>query len=398
MSTPAGFLNAFSHALASISLYRDGHPARERAIDGAYEMLLRLQESGRVRFTFLREEIVFGDHPLRELKSWEWAERLSEAGIQRLEFETDVTRDDFDGFLEIVHARLNPGGLSSTEARQMRETRIHFGSVGLRGQQAVAATGPAPIDLRLDAEAEALNWLHEEVQTHHQLHLAEAETVVRSLSLAMQAERGLVLPLLQLRHYDEYTTTHALNVSVLTMGLAHYLGVGGRDVRGFGVAGLLHDIGKVTIPYEVLSKPGKLTEEERALMNRHPVEGARLIIEMQDQLELAAVVAYEHHIMINGGGYPELRFPRECHFASRLVHLCDVYDALRTRRPYRDAWPAEKVLSYIMEQAGTEFEPGLAQKFIEMMRVWEPRTAEADVVPIRTCLPAEPPAATASAG
>jgi putative nucleotidyltransferase with HDIG domain len=266
----------------------------------------------------------------------------------------------------------------------MRATRIHFGAVGLRGQQAAPAEAPPPIDLRLDAEAYALAWLHEEVQTRHELHLAEAEAVVRSLSLAMQGERHLVMPLLQLRNYDEYTTTHALNVSVLTMGLAQYLGLGARDVRAFGVAGLLHDIGKVAIPYEVLTKPGRLTDAERALMNQHTVEGARLIIETQDQLELAAVVAYEHHIMINGGGYPQLRFPRECHYASRIVHVCDVYDALRTRRPYRDAWPAEKVLSYMAEQAGTEFDPVLAGKFTQMMAEWEPRTAEAEILPIHT--------------
>lgn len=381
MSTAATFLGAFSHALASMSLYREGHPARARAIDGAYEQLQRLQqEQGTVRFTFLRDEIVCGDHPLRELKSWEWGVRLSEAGIQRLEFEAGVARDDFEGFLEAVFERLVPTGASSSEARQLRQTRIHFGAVGLRGDQAVEAGAPPPIDMRLDAEANALHWLHEEVQERHELHLAEAEAVVRSLSLAMRGERRLVMPLLQLRNYDEYTTTHALNVSVLAMGLAQYVGLGPRDVRTFGVAGLLHDIGKVAIPYEVLTKPGKLSPEERALMNQHTVEGARLIIETQDQLELAAVVAYEHHIMINGGGYPELRFRRDCHYASRIVHVCDVYDALRTKRPYRDAWDAERVMTYIGEQAGTEFDAVLAQKFMAMMREWEPRTAEA-VIP-----------------
>jgi HD-GYP domain-containing protein (c-di-GMP phosphodiesterase class II) len=79
--------------------------------------------------------------------------------------------------------------------------------------------------------------------------------------------------------------------------------------------------------------------------------------------------------MINGGGYPALAYPRECHHASRLVHVCDVYDALRTRRPYRDAWEFEKVLAYLNERAGLEFDVELVATFTRMMRQWEPQVA-----------------------
>ena len=155
------------------------------------------------------------------------------------------------------------------------------------------------------------------------------------------------------------------------MALAEYLGLSGKEVRTFGVAGLLHDVGKVKIPHDILTKPGKLTPEERAIMNMHTVNGARIIIETEDQLDMAAVVAYEHHIMIDGGGYPTLAFRRDCHYASKIVHVCDVYDALRTNRPYRDAWDSEKVLSYIDEKAGTEFDGELARTFAAMMRSFE---------------------------
>ncbi len=110
-------------------------------------------------------------------------------------------------------------------------------------------------------------------------------------------------------------------------------------------------------------------------MNAHPAEGARIILETEHDLELAAVVAYEHHIMLDGGGYPRVRTPRQAHLASRIVHVCDVYDALRTNRPYREAWPSEKVLGYIDEKAGTEFDPDLARAFVGMMRQWERRVA-----------------------
>jgi putative two-component system response regulator len=162
-----------------------------------------------------------------------------------------------------------------------------------------------------------------------------------------------------------------LNVAVLAMGLAEQLGCTAEDVRAYGIAGLLHDIGKVRIPIEVLTKPGKLTDDERRLMNRHPADGARMILQSDDELDLAAVVAYEHHIMLDGGGYPAMHYGRACALASRLVHVCDVFDALRTRRPYRDAWESEKVNAYLVERAGTEFDPDLVTAFVRMMRQGE---------------------------
>ena len=135
-----------------------------------------------------------------------------------------------------------------------------------------------------------------------------------------------------------------------------------------GVAGLLHDIGKIRIPIEVLTKPGKFTEEERRLMDRHPVDGARIILQGDQDLDLAATVAYEHHIMLNGDGYPALHYRRECIMASRLVHVCDVYDALITKRPYRDAWPHTQAIAYLDERAGVEFDPKIVATFVRMMQ------------------------------
>ncbi len=374
MSDPAGFLNAFAHALAVMTLYPEGHPARERAVDAAYEELNGLS-TGRQHpsFTFLEHEVVYGTQPLRELKAWDWGRRLVAAGVQRLEFERRVSRDEFDGFLHEILARLTLSAIDTSENRQVRSIGIRFGAVGLQGQTD-ADTAPvslATLDVTLGEEAETLRWLQHQVRSQGTVPLLEAEAVVRSLSVAMHGDRRIMLPLLQLKEFDEYTTTHSLNVAVLSMGLAEYLQCGPRQVRAFGVAGLLHDIGKIRIPLEVLTKAGKLTEEERTLMNQHPAEGARIIMQSDEDLDLAAVVAYEHHIMLNGGGYPSVHYNRACTLASRLVHVCDVYDALRTRRPYREAWSSEKTVAYLEERAGLEFDPDLVTAFIQMLRQGE---------------------------
>ena len=376
MSSPAGFLSAFAHAIAGMTLYKTGHPARERAIDVAFQELQDLQASEpHPLFTFLGDEIVFGNLPLRELKAWDWARRLTQAGIQRLEFAERVTREDFEQFLDEVLARLTLSAIDTSEARQMRSSSIRYGSVGVKGGAEPRPAPVATINYTLGEEADTIRWFHDEVTTRGIVPLTEVEAVIRSLAIAMHGGRQIVIPLLQLKEFDQYTTTHSMNVAVLTMALAEYLGLGAGDVRTFGIAGLLHDIGKVTIPLDVLTKPGRFTDEERALMNQHPIAGARIILKSEELLDLPAVVAYEHHIMLNGGGYPSLRIRRDCHRASKLVHVCDVYDALRTERPYREAWSQQKTLTYLRDRAGTEFDPELVTAFDRMMQLWEPQLA-----------------------
>ena len=375
MSDPIRFLVSFGQAVSTMALYNEGHPARERAVDRSYQCLRDLQQNDPTpRFSFLGEETIYHDTALRELGDWEWGTRLAQAGVQRMELDSNVTRDQYEEFLEEMMARITLSFIDSAESRPNRPTGIKVGSLGIRGetreiQETLETAVPvATISYSLGEEIESIQSMHREVMERGKLPLAEAEAVVRSLSMAMHGDQAMILPLLQLRDFDEYTTTHSLNVSVLMMALAEYLELAPQDVRTFGVAGLLHDLGKVKIPPEILNKPGKLTDEERQIMQNHPVDGAKLIIESGRRLDLAAAVAHEHHIMINGHGYPTRHYPRECHKASNLVHVCDVYDALRTKRPYRDSWESERVLRYIEERTGTEFEPAAASAFVKMMR------------------------------
>jgi putative nucleotidyltransferase with HDIG domain len=379
MTEAVRFLTAFAQALATMTLYAEGHPARTRGVQQAFERLQRLQEEDpRPRFSFLGHDVVYGELALRELGDWDWGLRLSNAGVQRLEFQRGTTLDEFELFLEEVLARLMLQAIDSSTRSPEKRSTIKFGAIGVKGTDEVIALESVPVaksTYSLGAEAETVQWMHREVRERGSLPLLEAESVVRSLSLAMHGDRQMVMPLLQMKEFDQYTTTHSLNVSVLTMGLAEWLGMGPKDVRAFGVAGLLHDLGKVRVPKDVLNKPGKLSDEEWALMRRHPVDGAKIIYESDRDLDLAAAVAYEHHIMIDGNGYPRRHFERGVHSASKLVHVCDVYDALRTVRPYRESWEAERTLQHIEKQAGPDFDLEAATAFCAMMRQWEERPA-----------------------
>ena len=166
MSDPVRFLNAFAQALGVMTLYPEGHPSRERAVDIAFGELEGLTDpGGHPTFTFLDDEVVFGRERLRELKSWDWGRRLVMAGIQRLEFERKVSRDEFDGFLHEVLGRLVLSSVDTGEARQMRSLGIRFGAVGMEGHDRTDADalGPAPaavtLELALGEEAETFRWI-----------------------------------------------------------------------------------------------------------------------------------------------------------------------------------------------------------------------------------------------
>ena len=376
MSDPYRYLTSLGQSLAAMALYPGGHPARERAVDASFEQLEELARSeAQPQFSFLDGEVIYRRQILRELTGWEWGKRLATAGVQRVEFLDGATREEYAGWLEELQQLLGGETLDTAEARQLVVRHIRYGAVEVRtetsGSPAVEP-GAEPVAVPdLGAEVEAIRWIHGEVADLGHLPLLEAEAVVRSLAVAMHSQSEIRLPLLQLKTFDQYTTTHSSNVSVLAMAITEYLGLGSLAIRTFGVAGLLHDLGKVRIPKEILVKPGQFTDEERAVMQRHPVDGARIIIEQEARLDLAAFVAYEHHLMLNGSGYPVLRYPREAHYASKVVHVCDVYDALCTDRPYRAAWTSERALGYLAERSGTEFDPELVDAFTRMIREWE---------------------------
>ena len=406
------FLHSMAQAISTMALYRDGHPARERTVDNSYDQLQRLRQGDPTPvFSFLGGEVIYQGRGLQELRDWDWAGRLAGAGVERLEMAVGVQREEYEEFLDTVLARVAIAAVDTTAmvdtsvARPERPSAIRFGTIGVRGigqeQRNEQQVATATIGYNLQEEAEAVRWMHQEVQDTAMLPLMEAEAVVRSLSVAMHSDSQMIIPLLQLKEFDQYTTTHSTNVAVLAMALAEFLELGAKDVRNYGVAGLLHDLGKVRVPKEILVKPGKLTEQERDVMRLHPEDGARIILQRERRLDLAATVAYEHHIVLNGTGYPHLHYPRECHHASHLVHICDFYDALRTNRPYRGAWESEKVLGYIENGIGREFEETAARAFVAMMRKWGQRSVTVDdktdiVVPAAAAAaapPTPPPAA-----
>lgn len=370
MSEPVKFLNALAQALATMGLYDPGHPIRARVGDAAYAQLRELQETDtRPHFSFLSESVVYGERALHEMRQWPWATRLADAGVQRIEFAADVSREDFDAFLNDLLVLLRLPGADASLRRDGR-AGVRYGGIGVRNTEEPPPppeqlTPDVPCDLQ--AELEVARWLYHAAQVQARVPMDEAEALVRSLTVAMHTDGGVLVPLLKLKEHDQYTAMHSVNVAVLVMAFAEHLGLARSDVHAFGVAGLLHDIGLSRVSPGLLDRYA-LTRVEQAELERHPIEGARLLVQGDGEADVATAVAYEHHIRADGGGYPVRRWPRPLHYASRVVQVCSVYDALRNARPFRPAWPPADALRHIEERAGTEFDAEVAGAFAGMMR------------------------------
>ena len=366
------FLISLGQALSAAALYGDRHPAFRSAADEAFRSLLVLLEAFPApRYSFLEGEVIFANRRLRELGEWHWARTLADAGAQRIEVARGIDREEFDRLLASLVEMLDPTSTAAEGSARIDLPHVRVGTLAVGERKRLTeledgaeepAEGP-----ELEEETQAIDHLLDQAENRGLISLAVARAVVQSLSIALQYGRPLLELLVPVRRNDEYTTVHSLNVSVLSMSLAEAVGVPRQDVKDIGEAALLHDVGKAYTPVEVLQKPGKLSPDEWEIIKRHPEDGARIILRSGGQMEFAAVVAYEHHLTWQGGGYPELRYPRRPHPVSQLVQICDVFDALRTERPFRGPWPVEKIFRYFSELSGTDLNPEVLAGFQNML-------------------------------
>lgn len=371
MRSTITFLTAMGQAFAAQSLYSDDHPMRQSSTARVLQALTAALEHGTVRLSFLDNDVIAGSRPIAELRGWEWGGRLSAAGIQRLEIGAipTPTAADIDAMLLALRERL-----TATDEAHTTWSRggIRLGPLTVAAAEddvetfmtsivdALAFSGLGP-------EVDAVDYIHAEVEAGRAVPMAEVDGIVRALAQTIRREQGCLLPLLDIRNFDEYTTTHCCNVAMLSMGLSDQLGLSDTDTRAIGTAALLHDIGKTKLRHGLLTKPGKLSAEERLEMQAHPVEGAKILTARGLGHSLAATVAYEHHIWFNGqGGYPKFDYPRGTHFASRIVHVADIYDAISSKRPYHDPFPRDKAFELIRTLSGVEIDPQIADAFLTM--------------------------------
>jgi putative nucleotidyltransferase with HDIG domain len=194
-----------------------------------------------------------------------------------------------------------------------------------------------------------------------------ARKIIDSLARLVSQDRTSLMALTAVKRYDNYTFTHMVNVSVLAMAQARSLNLDGPLLREFGFAALMHDIGKVHTPVEVLNKPDKLTRDEFDIMKQHVVDGAQILRRTPEMPALAPVVAFEHHLRQDLSGYPEKIGHRDLNLCTQIVSIADVYDALRSNRIYREGLPSERIRAIMTQKDSPAFNTKLLRRFINLM-------------------------------
>ena len=166
--------------------------------------------------------------------------------------------------------------------------------------------------------------------------------------------------LVRLAHKDDYTAEHTRGVALRAVQVGEELGLPPARLRELAIGGLVHDVGKLAVPDEILQKPGALTDEEYDEIKRHPELGSDLVRQLGFSAQVARLVL-DHHERLDGSGYPRGLGAPDLDIETRILAVCDVFDALLSRRVYRPAWTLEKALELLSRESGTSFDPACVE-------------------------------------
>ena len=365
-------IRAFAATMRSVQLYSKGHPIIGKnieALSAAAQMLHSMQPT--LVIGMVGNEVIVDDMPVSKAESLApTVRRLKQGGIERITIDRGVSVDELGSFAAAV-ASIDGIDDSSAIADTLAELKhIRVGRVAVE-QRVDADAGDMATIRRMYTEAVSVaGSVWESAQTEGRPDATMARNMVDGLAQAVAQNRTALLALTTLKNYDNYTFTHMVNVSILMMGQARALGIDGALLREFGLAALMHDIGKVRTPLEILNKPDKLTDDEFTIMKRHVVDGAEILRATPDIPTLAPVVAFEHHLRLDGSGYPHGAKRPMLNLGTMLCGIADVYDAMRSQRTYQQSYPTDRILEVLKRNDGQQFDQHLVRRFVQLLGIY----------------------------
>ena len=364
-------------ALRGAQLYAPNHPLVTRNIAALHETLTLVHASSpSIALGIVGEDLVVGDVPIPRAAEnmGELMRRLQQAGIERIVIDRGVEPDELSKLVLAVSRSesIAPGKARSDQVAAALAKLPHIRVGRLQVEQRVEAPGGdiATIRRLYDDAVSLAGTLWDSARTEGIPDADAARGMVDNLAQAVAQNRTALLALTALKNYDNYTFTHMVNVSLLTMGQARGLGIDGPLLRAFGLSALMHDIGKVRTPTDVLNKPDKLSEAEFEIMKRHTIEGAEILRKTPEMPALAPIVAFEHHLRVDGTGYPNGVKRDGLNLGTMLCGIADVYDAMRSQRAYQQAFPTDRILAVLQRNDGTQFDQNLVRRFAQLVGIY----------------------------
>jgi putative nucleotidyltransferase with HDIG domain len=365
-------LRRFASGVRAAQLYAADHPLIGRNVEGLLAVLKPLHTlQASIAVGIVGSHFVVSDTPMSKasLGMSELIKRLRDNKIERISFERGITAEEVATFIHAVAAL----GKNAAADAGWSFSHIRVGRIVTEEHSADGISGDIAAIRQLYSKAvTAAEAAWESAATEGQPDLPAAVQAVEGLADAVTQNRTALVALTAMRNYDNYTFTHMVNVSILTMGQARALGIEGRLLREFGLSALMHDIGKVRTPKEVLNKPDKLTDAEFEIMRRHTVDGAEILRRTPEMPILAPVVAFEHHLRMDGTGYPFGAKRNQLNLGTMMCGIADVYDAMRSQRAYQQAFPTDRILAVLKRNDGTQFDQNLVRRFVQLLGVYPP--------------------------
>jgi putative nucleotidyltransferase with HDIG domain len=357
-------------ALRGAQLYAPGHPLVTRGITALADALTLIHAaSPSIAIGIVGDELVVGDIPVPRAAEnmGELMRRLQQAGIERIVVDRGVQPDEIGQLVQVL-SRSEAGRDAAGALAGLPHIRVGRLQVEHRVETSV---GDIATFRRLyDDAVSVAERLWDNARVDGMPDAVAARGMVDSLAQAVAQNRSALLALTALKAYDNYTFTHMVNVSILTMGQARGLGIDGSLLREFGLSALMHDIGKVRTPPEILTKPDKLTDKEFDVLKRHTVDGAEMLRKTPEIPALGPVVAFEHHLRLDGSGYPEGVARPTLNLGTMLCGIADVYDAMRSQRVYQEAFPTDRILAVLQRNDGTQFDQHLVRRFSQLVGIY----------------------------
>jgi len=355
-------------AIRSAQLYATGHPIVVRNVSALVESLTVIHaSSSSLAIGIVGEDLVVGEIPVPRAAEnmGELMRRLQQAGVERIAIDRGVENTEITQLISTL-AAADPNRVSALAGLK----HIRVGRLQVEKRVEAPAGDMATIKRLYDDAVTVAGRLWETAQVEGKPDPNAGRGIVESLAQAVAQNRTALLALTALKNYDDYTFTHMVNVSILTMGQARGLKVEGALLREFGLSALMHDIGKVKTPTEILNKPDKLDEREFEIMKRHTVDGAEILRRTPEMPTLAPIVAFEHHLRLDGTGYPNGVKRGQLNLATMLCGIADVYDAMRSQRTYQQAFPTDRILAVLQRNDGTQFDQNLVRRFAQLVGIY----------------------------
>lgn len=364
------FIRQLATAISTSLLYSIEHRQVERLCRTALTDLATIMGNGQeISFMLVDDELVYENRPLTSsMHVNRLCSALKSRGIGHLRIIQGVTLKEIGILILILTGQMSPDKARSTDHIRFGKLELHRPEISDNHED--DSSNSRKIKSLADIPLEELTTfmeIYEETRQNKKLNIVGISEIVSCFIDSFKQVSTPLMILAPLRAMDEYTFTHSTNVCILNLAQAMSLGIEGPLLHDVGVAAMLHDIGKLYVPEDVLTKPGKLDDTEWELIKQHPVKGAQRLLETPGVPRLAVVTAYEHHLKFNLNGYPRVSDEWEQNICSHMTTISDVFDALRTKRSYHEPMEFDRIASIMLEMSGKDLHPVLTLNFLKIL-------------------------------